>query len=492
MIDYDLFCKIHDCHERQGLSARQIARILGIDRKTVSHWVKRPHFQQRTIKTKCSSVLDPFKGSIIRLLDKHAYSAQQIYQQLHEEGYSGSLTLLRNYVRTIRPVQRPVYLKLTFEPGEVAQVDWGELGTISVGNTTRRLSFFVMVLAYSRMLYVEFTVSQTMEHFLSCHQNAFITFGHVPKRIMVDNLKSAVIQRLVGEAPVYNNHYLDFARHYGFEVTACNVRSGNEKGRVESGVGYVKKNFLNGLDLKDFSAVNPAAKLWLDTIANVRTHGETLKRPVDLFEQERTHLLPLNPNPYDCSINKSVTANSQFRFTLDTNHYSVPASYAHRRINIKIYPDRLCVYFNQQLITTHKRCYDRHQDIENPDHAKALLAQRGRAREQRLMMNFLALSSHAQEYYDGMEQRLLNVRHHIRRILALAQIYAPTEIERAIHDGLEFHAFSADYITNILEMRSRPLLEPGPLQLTRHQDLLDLEIAPPNLSAYEDDHETTN
>jgi len=145
-------------------------------------------------------------------------------------------------------------------------------------------------------MYVELTVSQTMEHFLSCHEHAFAAFGGVPTKIMVDNLKSAVLQRLAGVAPVFNPRYVDFARHYGFAIVPCNVARGNEKGRVESGVGYVKKNFLRGLELTELGAIEAAAQVWLDTIANVRVHGETHQRPLDLFAQERPHLQPLNQN----------------------------------------------------------------------------------------------------------------------------------------------------------------------------------------------------
>jgi transposase len=485
MISYEQFCQIHDLHQRQALNAAQISRILNLDHKTVATWLARPHFISRAT-AKRNSLLDPFKGTIAHLLNFHPYSAQQIYQRLIEEGYVGSLTLVRDHVRQTRPVQRPVYLKLHFSPGECAQVDWGEFSTIAVGNTRRRLSFFVMVLAYSRMIYIEFTVSQTMEHFLACHEHAFHAFGGVPTRIMVDNLKSAVLSRLVGESPVFNPKYLDFARHYGFDITACNVAKGNEKGRVESGVGYVKKNFLNGRELKDFQLINPAAKLWLDTIANVRCHGETRQRPCDLFLEEKPHLRPLNSNPYDYARTLSLVANSQFRFTVDTNHYSVPADYAHRRLTIKVHPDRLCAYYDGQLIARHVRCYDRHQDLEQPDHAKVLVSQRHHAREQRLVMNFLALSSQAPAFYEGLQHKQLNTRHHLRRILALAEIYPAAEMDRAIQDGLAFRAFSADYITNILEMRSRALPEPGPLHLTRHQDLLEIDIPPPDLSLYEE------
>jgi len=156
-----------------------------------------------------------------------------------------------------------------------------------------------MVLAFSRQMFVEFTVSHTMEHFLACHEHAFATFGGVPVKIMVDNLKSAVLQRLAGAAPVFNPRYLDFARHHGFAIEPCNVARGNEKGRVESAVGYVKKNFLHGLELSDFSAIGAAAQVWLDTIANLRIHGQTQRRPVDLLAQERPHLGSLNLHPFD-------------------------------------------------------------------------------------------------------------------------------------------------------------------------------------------------
>jgi len=423
VITYETFCRIHDCHHRQGLTIAQTARELGLDPKTVAAWLARNRFERRR-SIKRSSILDPFKGRISRLLDAHPYSAQQILQRLREEGYRGGATIVRDYVRHIRPTKLPVYLKLHFAESECAQVDWGTFGSIAVGNTRRRLSFFVMVLAFSRQMFVEFTVSQTMEHFLACHQHAFSAFGGVTAKVMVDNLKSAVLKRLVGAAPVFNPRYLDFARHYGFEIAACNVARANEKGRVESGVGYVKKNFLGGLELTDLGAIQAAAQVWLDTIANVRIHGETHRRPIDLFAQERPHLRPLPPHPYDCARTLTTNASSQFRVSLDTNKYSVPCGYAHRRLTVKAYPDRICIYFDNKLIARHQRRYGRHEDVEDPDHAKALIAQRGRAREQRLMMRFLALTPDAQAYYDGLEQKRFNARQHVRKILALAEVYS--------------------------------------------------------------------
>ena len=485
MIDYETFCKIRDCRERQRLTVAQTARALHLHPRTVTKWSARSHFEPRR-RVSRGSLLDPFKPRITRLLDTYPYSAVQIFQRLREEGYGGGMTILRDYVRRIRPPKRPVYLKLNFSAGECAQVDWGSFGSVAVRNTRRRLSFFVMVLAYSRRMFAEFTVSQTMEHFLACHEHAFAELG-IPSKLMVDNLKSAVLQRLAGVAPVFNPRYLDFARHHGFEIVACNVGRGNEKGRVESGVGYVKKNFLRGLELSEFSSIQAAAQVWLDTVANVRIHRETQRRPIDLFAEERPHLRRPNPHPYDLARTSTTIASSQFRITLDTNYYSVPSSYAHRRLTVKAYPDRVCIYFDNQLIARHPRRYGRHEDIEDPDHAKGLIAQRHRAREQRLMMHFLALSPDAAAYYEGLEQRRFNARHHVRKILALADIYPADAVARAISDGLAFEAFSAEYITNILEVRARTLPEPGPLQLTRGHDLLDIDIAPPDLNAYEID-----
>ena len=490
MIDYETFCKIHDHHDRQGLTIAQTARALGVHPETVAKWVKRARYEARAAAPRASR-LDPFKDQVVRLLESHPYSTQQIFQRLREAGYGGGLTILKDYVGKVRPARREAFLKLAFAPGECAQVDWGEYGSVNVGSTRRRLSFFVLVLAHSRRLYVQFTVSQTMEHFLACHEQAFAAIQGVPARIMVDNLKSAVLQRLAGCAPVFNARYLDFSRHWGFDISACAPARGNEKGRVENAVGYVKKNFLNGLELSEFSAINPAAQIWLDTVANVRIHGETRRRPIDLFQEEQPRLRPLNPMLYDIGRIETARAGKQFRVTLDTNHYSVPARYVGVRVTLKAYPDRVCIYHQDQLIARHPRCYDRHQDIEDPDHPKALIAQRANAREQRLWLRFLSLSPQAQTYYDGLEQRRANARHHLRKIVALSDIYGAQAVARAIEDALVFHAFSCEYIANLLEMRSRERPAASPLHLTRRQDLLEIDIEPPDLSAYErNDHES--
>jgi hypothetical protein len=365
-------------------------------------------------------------------------------------------------------------------------VDWGCAGALQVGNTRRRLSFFVMVLAHSRMLYVEFTLGETMEQFLGCHDNALAFFGGAPQTLLIDNLKTGVLSHPIGGPATYHPRYLDFAAHYGFEPRACNVRKANEKGRVENAVGYIKKNFLAGLELPSgLEALNHAARHWMESIANVRIHGETRQAPTELFALEKAHLRPLPSLPADIGVIRPVCASNRCRVVLDTNRYSVPSCYASQRLTLKIYPQRLCVYHGDKLVATHMRSYERHLDIENPEHVAELLDWRRKAREAHMLRSFYALSPQAEPYYQRLQERRLNVRTHLAKIMALVDIHGKEPVARAIEDALSFEAFSSEYIANILEQRQRFASPPGPLHLTRRADLLELQLESPDLSLYQ-------
>ena len=483
MITYSQFSEINHLASHNGLNPSQIAEKMALNVVTVKKWLKQKHYQARKCPPKPSK-LDPFKDEIIKMLESYNYTAVQVETKLREQGYDGGYTIIKDYVRKIRPKRSPAFLTLSFLPGECAQVDWGEYGTISVGSTRRRLSFFVMVLCFSRMLYLEFTVSKTMEHFLACHENAFRFFGGVPSGVMVDNLKSAVLKRIVGQEPVLNPKYAEFAEHWGFTIKPCNVGKGNEKGRVENGVGYVKKNFLGGLNMPEFKALQPAANHWRDTIANVRIHGVMKQKPLDVFPKEYPCLQPLPFLPYDISTIEQVRVSRQFRVTLDTNRYSVPAQYAGQLLTLKIYPNRICLYDDDKLVARHTRSFDRHRDFEDPDHPKELLAQRKKAKDQKIIARFLALSSKSQDYYGKLEERRINAFVHVRKIVALSEIHGAEAVAAALEDAFQFHAYSSEYIANILEQRSRVIHKPGALLLTRREDLLELEIQEPDLSVY--------
>jgi transposase len=483
MIDYESYSRIKQ-YQQEGLKAGQIAQKLNLDPRTVESWLDEPQYRQRKKGEACSK-LDSYKAAIVSLIEKHPYTARQIFQRLQGEGYEGSYSLVKQYVHKIRPKRKPAFLTLAFAPGESAQVDWGIYKTIEVGATRRKLNFFVMVLCHSRMMYVEFTLAQSMEHFLACHQHAFEFFGGVPENMMIDNLKTGVLQRLMGQAIVFNPKYLDFAHHYGFTIKACGVRKGNEKGRVENAVGYVKKNFLNGLELTQFNALNPAVKSWMDEVANVRIHGETRKKPVDCLAEDLDMMRPVNPNVYDIARIESARSTKLFRVSLDSNRYSVPAEYASQSLLLKIYPQRLCIYHQEKLIARHVRSFDRHQDIEDPDHPKELLKQRRRSEEQKLFQRFIALSPKASDYYQQMEHKRLNARIHVRKIVGLSEIYGTEAVARAIEDAWVYEAFSSEYIANLLEQQKNILPVASALHLTRSEDLLTLSLEKADVSLYQ-------
>jgi len=485
MIGYLQWCRLKELAERDHLSAAQIARQLGLAARTVRKWLKEPYKQRKRIQR--ASVLDIFKGQIMGMLKEHPYSAVQVLAMLQNQGFTGGITIVKDYIQQIRPRGQEAYLTLSFAPGECAQVDWGSWEMITVGNTRRRLSFFIMVLAYSRMLYVEFTLGQSQEHFLSCHRRAFEFFGGVPAKIMCDNCKTAILSHPYGLSPVLNPRYADFAGHYGFTVKACNVRKANEKGIVENAVGYLKHNFLAGRPISEFTSLNPAVALWLEQTANVRVHGRTRRRPVDLFVAEQSILKPLPPHPYDCATIATALVNSQFRVRIDGNRYSVPAAYVGRKLLLKLYPERLCLYDGEKLVAEHLRSYERGLDIENPEHARPVLERKRRADEQNILKRFLTLSPQAENYYRHLAERKLSWRLHLRKIVALSDIYGAEKVARALADALVYQAFSSEYIANILEQRERRLPDPGPLHLARKQDLLDLQLPDPDLSVYEAD-----
>lgn len=483
MIDYAIYCQIRSLRQDQKLRVGQIARQLQLDKKTVRDWLKHDYHQSQ--RPQRASKLDPDKPRIKAWLEAHDLSAQQVLQRLQAEGLDVRYTIVCDYVRRVRPKPVKAFLSLHFAPGECLQVDWGSWGIIPIGSTRRRLSFFVAVLCYSRMLFVEFTLGQGQEQFLNGHENAFRFFQGVPESVMVDNCKTAVLSHPLGQPAQFNPRYLDFANHYGFKIRACGVRKAHEKGRVENAAKFTKENLLRGLELPPWAALNPAARHGLETIANVRIHGHTHQTPVELFEQEKLKLKPVSAQLYDLATVRSLPVNSRFRVIFETNRYSAPAHLAGSTLVAKIYPERLAFYHQNQCVAEHVRSDDRHRDFEHPDHARPLLEQRLKAREQQRLHRFLSLCPQAPDYYEQLQQRRLNARHHVQKILALLEIYGADKVTRALQDAHQHQAYSCEYVANILEQRQRPLPEPGALHLTRASDLLELDLPEPDLSVYE-------
>lgn len=484
MVDYHMYCEIKRLYHEEKLNSNQIGKRLGINQKTAIRWIRRERFINNKRETR-KSVLLPYKKRIEDLLSKHEYSAQQLFSMIKEEGYRGCYSNLSHYVAKVRPSKKAAYLTLHFEAGEAGQVDFASCGHINLAHTRRRLYVFIMTLCHSRMMYIEFIYKQSQEHFLQCHRNAFEYFTGVPEKIMVDNCKVAVLEHSYYGDIKLNPKYLDFSEHYGFRIKACNVRAPNEKGRVENAVSYIKGNFLNGLEnITSLEAINNAARYWMENTANVRIHKTTKQKVVELFEIEKQKLIPLNLRPYDCSQIEHRRADSQFRVSFEGNKYSVPADFASTVLNLKIHPKKLLFYYNDKLIAEHIRSYDKNCDFENPEHVKKLLEYKKNAKDQKMMQSFLLICDNAAIYYDELKEKRLNAKSHIRRIMALFEIYGQEKLARAINDALELGAFSSEYIANILEQRERIKVEVGALHVTRKSDYLDISLGEIDLDCY--------
>jgi len=284
---------------------------LGLDPRTVATWVARLRFEPRRSRPR-GSVLDPFKPRITRLLDTHRIALSR-----SSSVCARRIPRRRDDPAGLRPphpaYQAPGLSQAALRPGECAQIDWGSTEPLRWAIPVAGFRFFVMVLAFSRQMFVEFTVSQTMEHFLACHEHGFAALGVPVQRSWSTISNPPFCSAWPAPRRLFNPRYLDFARHHGFAIEACNVARGNEKGRVESGVWLRQKEFLHGLEL-DRSARSRAAQVWLDTIAMYAYHRETQQRPRRFVAQERPRLGTLNPNPMTLHALHSI-ASSQFRIT---------------------------------------------------------------------------------------------------------------------------------------------------------------------------------
>ena len=284
----ETWASIRHLYHVEKLRKKAIARQLGIDPKTVRRALKQETFSPTPPPPRASK-LDLFKDKIGELLNHYAMmSAVRIHEEIQKLGYSGGISILRDYLRPLR-FSPKTFLHIQTTPGEQAQVDWAYAGKIA----SQSVYCFIMVLSFSRMLYLEFFPSQTIEHFMTGHRRAFHFFQGIVKKIRYDNLSSVVLHRL-GSAVQFNPRFLAFSAHYLFDPSPCNVKSPHEKGRVEKTIAYVKSNFLSARTFLSLTDLNHQAFAWRDQVANCRIHGTTGKRPIDLFdEQEKSLLIPL-------------------------------------------------------------------------------------------------------------------------------------------------------------------------------------------------------
>lgn len=489
-MDAELWATIRRLFGVEKLSRNAIARQLGIHRATVAKALQlgSGFIQEKRGRKPRSSKLDPYKAYLENRLKQYPkLSGTKLLTELRTLGYTGGHSILREYLSQIRPAIRETFFRIETLPGEFAQVDWANCGTIRIGNALRKLSCFVMVLSYSRMLYLEFTLSQCFEDFIACHINAFKFFQGVTKKCLYDNLKAVCLYRS-GSDVRFNPKFMEFVGLYGFEPVLCNVGRGNEKGKVESQIKYIRLNFLAGREITSWPGLQIEACDWRDNVANIRIHGTTREKPILRWELEKPHLLPLPDAVFDASIIRPVKATSQALVRFDGNAYSVPHQWAYKNLTLKATTYQIKIWDTAKLLATHDRSYERGVVVENPQHYEGLLAIKKEALAAKTKDAFLILGKEAEQYLQGLIETELNIPHHIAKIMEYVHLYGKTEVLGALEHALRFKAFGAPYIHNIILQKraSRGLTKPQPIVIARKPEWTKLAVEEPDLSLYDD------
>jgi transposase len=472
-----LWAEIRRLAEIDKLSSRAISRRLHCSRYLVTAALKLDQPPARQV-SRCVSILDPYKAKIGALLAKNPeLSGERIREEIARgpDGFKGSAIVVRRYLRTVRPARRRVYQEVHYKPAQAMQVDWGECGRVQVGGTTRRVSVFVAVLCYSRLMFIEFTLSQRKAEFYRGIVHALEFFGGSPRAIIVDNLKAAVINGS-GRAACFHPEFLALCGYYCLQPIACERRDPESKGIVEGGVRYVKHNALAGrcdelVCFEDYAAFAPR---WRDEMANVRTHETTRERPADRFQRERSLLRALPAIPFDTDEVVPAVVGPHARIEFDGNRYSAPPWLARQPVTIRANHYELRVVHDGEVAAQHVRCYDRRQLIVLPDHRLAALALGRRSRSSALEQAFDALGSEARLFHLHLKKQPVKTGVHLRRLLSLAKLYGRTELLGAVSRASELATYAAAYVENLLlaERRRRQLPTPT-LPTPRRRELID-------------------
>jgi len=357
--------------KRQGWSIRAIARKLGIHRKTVRRYLETTEFPQYRVVDR-KSKLEPYCRMIKDWLSTEDYQATRVHELVTKQGYAGSYETVKRYVRVIKEQRdRIAYLRFETMPGQQAQVDFADFQSLSASGDVQTLYVFMMVLGYSRQMYIEFVERCTMTVFLDCHQNAFRFLGGVPSEILYDNMKNVVVRRHVGRVQ-FNETFLDFAAHYGYKPVACPPYSPWYKGKVERPIDYLRERFWRGYQYNDLERVNRDLLEWNTTVAMERVHGTTREQVKIRFERERPYLAALPNRPYDTSekVYRPVYKDCQFSF--GGNRYVVPHTLVGKPVLLKVKNGILRVYDDDTLITEYQIPEAKNQLLAHPGFYEAL------------------------------------------------------------------------------------------------------------------------
>lgn len=366
MLNLDQFMNIRFL-QKQGHSVREIARLTGHSRNTVRKLLRAKRAPARAPRARASK-LDSFKPYLTERWIAHRLSAVRLLPEIRAQGFTGSAQIVRRFLQTLKASRRTDQtLTVRFEtpPGEQAQCDWAEVGRYpQPDGTTIRVYAFVMVLGFSRYLYVEFTRSMTVATLIRCHQNAFAFFGGWPRRILYDNMRQVV----VGPERI-NPRFLDFTRHHGFEVKRCRPYRPRTKGKVERSVSYLRDSFLNGRSFDGLEDLNAQGRHWLGSVANVRLHATTQARPCDRLPEER--LTPCAAvNPYQVAHCTARTVGAEALVRYRKSDYSVPARWVGTRVSVDAGDNLIVIRAKDLVVAEHRLASTPGQRVESPAHVR--------------------------------------------------------------------------------------------------------------------------
>jgi transposase len=350
----------------QHFSQRKIARLTGKHRATVKRHIEGNSFPCYAKRQQKETLLDAHRQTIDDYLQLDNYQATWLWDRLKLMGYKGSYETLKNYVRSVKEQKsRLAYIRFETQPGLQAQCDWGDFQIEEADGKVSTVHAFVLVLGFSRAMYVEFVERCTLDVFMDCHMRAFRYLGGVPAEILYDNMKHVVVGSAPGR-PIFNVEFLHFAYHFGFQPMRCPPYSPWVKGKVERPIHYLRERFWRGYSFGSLQRANEDVLAWLNETANQRVHG-THGCPIrQRWEEELPLLGPLPPADYDTSLKVVRTVYSDCRISYDGNRYQVPHQVVGKKVLLKIKDGRLRVYHDQDLLVTYEQPEGKGQSMGYP------------------------------------------------------------------------------------------------------------------------------
>ena len=375
MLRKEDFAVIKALHER-GVYQKDIAAQMDVHPKTVSRALQRDSAPARQRSSR-GSKLEPFKATVDRLLNEGVWNAVVILREIQAEGYTGQLTVLRQYIqpkRTLR--QGRATVRFETPPGQQLQSDWGKV-EVKIAGIPTKVHFIVNELAYSRRFHFWCTDSEDAEHTYEGLVRSFEYFAGVPQEVLVDNQKAAVLLYPPRKEPHFNERFLDLAGHYGFSPRACRPYRARTKGKDERMVGYIKQHFfVRYRHFLSWAHLNQLAEQWLAEEADQRLQS-TVKEVVSCrFQREAPQLQPLPALRYNTSYHESRQVGWDGYIDVRGNRYSIPAELAGRRVTVRIHLDgELKVYQGEELVASHRLRSASEGWVTVPEHHVALWRQ---------------------------------------------------------------------------------------------------------------------